>query len=63
MNLEKKAHDRVLRKELWYCMKNLGVADKHVRVVQDMYEDSMTAMRWAMGMMDRFKVEVRLYQG
>ncbi|KAK3507887.1 hypothetical protein QTP70_002436 [Hemibagrus guttatus] len=37
-----KAYDRVPREELWYCMRKSGVAEKYVRVVQDMYERSRT---------------------
>ncbi|KAK3572938.1 hypothetical protein QTP86_010540, partial [Hemibagrus guttatus] len=37
MDLEK-AYDRVPREELWYCMRKSGIAEKYVRVVQDMYE-------------------------
>lgn len=36
---------------------------REVRVVQDMYEDNVTAVRCAVGMMDWFKVEVGLHQG
>ena len=32
-----KAYDRVLGEEPWYCMRKSGVAEKYVRVVQDMY--------------------------
>lgn len=32
-----KADNRIPRDELWYCRKS-GVADKYVKVVQDMYE-------------------------
>ncbi|KAK3515253.1 hypothetical protein QTP70_013016, partial [Hemibagrus guttatus] len=39
-----KAYDRVPREELWYCMRKSGVAEKYVRVVQDMYERSRTAL-------------------
>ncbi|KAK3524010.1 hypothetical protein QTP70_017522, partial [Hemibagrus guttatus] len=42
-----KAYDRVPREELWYCMRKSGVAEKHVRVVQDMYERSRTVVRCA----------------
>ena len=62
MDLEK-AYDRVLREEVWYCMRKSGVAEKYIRVVQNMYEDSMTAMRCAVGVTDGFKVEVGLHQG
>ncbi|KAK3534487.1 hypothetical protein QTP86_015162, partial [Hemibagrus guttatus] len=61
-NLEK-VYDRVPREELWYCMRKSGVAEKYVRVVQDMYERSRTVVRCAVGQTEEFKVEVRLHQG
>ncbi|KAK3521822.1 hypothetical protein QTP70_018557, partial [Hemibagrus guttatus] len=61
-NLEK-AYDRVPREELWYCMRKSGVAEKYVRVVQDMYERSRTVVRCAVGHTEEFKVEVGLHQG
>ena len=32
----KKAYDRILREELWYCMKKSGIVKKYVQLVQDM---------------------------
>ncbi|KAK3561573.1 hypothetical protein QTP86_010656 [Hemibagrus guttatus] len=61
-NLEK-AYDRVPREELWYCMRKSGVAEKYVRVVQDMYERSRTVVRCAVGQTKEFNVEVGLHQG
>ena len=58
-----KAYDRVPREELWHCMRKSGVVEKYVRIVQDMYEDSVTAVRCAVGMTDRFMVKVGLHQG
>ncbi|KAK3522855.1 hypothetical protein QTP86_005668 [Hemibagrus guttatus] len=58
-----KAYDRVPREELWYCMRKSGVAEKYVRVVQDMYERSRTVVRCAVGQTGEFKVEVVLHQG
>ncbi|KAK3572989.1 hypothetical protein QTP86_011856 [Hemibagrus guttatus] len=58
-----KAYDRVPREELWYCMRNSGVAEKYVRVVQDMYERSRTVVRCAVGQTEEFNVEVGLHQG
>ncbi|KAK3557836.1 hypothetical protein QTP86_003178 [Hemibagrus guttatus] len=58
-----KAYDRVPREELWYCMRKSGVAEKYVRVVQDMYERSRTMVRCAVGQTEEFKVEVGLHQG
>ncbi|KAK3548308.1 hypothetical protein QTP70_009576 [Hemibagrus guttatus] len=58
-----KAYDRVPREELWYCMRKSGVAEKYVRVVQDMYERSRTVVRCAVGQTEEFKVEAGLHQG
>ncbi|KAK3522650.1 hypothetical protein QTP86_028894, partial [Hemibagrus guttatus] len=58
-----KAYDRVPREELWYCMRKSGVAEKYLRVVQDMYERSRTMVRCAVGQTEEFKVEVGLHQG
>ncbi|KAI5086583.1 butyrophilin-like protein 3 [Silurus meridionalis] len=52
-----KAYDRVPREELWYWMRKSGVSEKYVSVVQDMYEDSVTAVKCAVGMTDWFKGE------
>ncbi|KAK3539055.1 hypothetical protein QTP86_023495, partial [Hemibagrus guttatus] len=61
-NLEK-VYDRVPREELWYCMRKSGIAEKYVRVVQDMYERSRTVVRCAVGQTEELKVEVGLHQG
>ncbi|MBN3291466.1 POLR protein, partial [Polypterus senegalus] len=57
-----KAYDRVPREEQWYCMRKSGVEEKYVRVVQDMYEGSVTVVRSAVGATDVFKVEEGLHQ-
>ncbi|KAK3516145.1 hypothetical protein QTP70_005404 [Hemibagrus guttatus] len=44
-------------------MRKSGVAEKYVRVVQDMYERSRTVVRCAVGQTEKFKVEVGLHQG
>ena len=44
-----KAYDRVPREELWYCMRKSGIAEKYVRLVQDMYEKSQPLVRCAVG--------------
>ena len=40
-----KAYDKVPREEVWYCMRKSGLAEKYVRIVQDMYDDSTTVVR------------------
>ena len=30
-----KAYDKVPRKEVWYCMRKSGLAEKYVRIIQD----------------------------
>ena len=56
-----KAYDKVPREKLWYCMRESQVTEKYVKVVQDMYEDSMTTVRCAVGITEGFRVEVGLH--
>ena len=58
-----KAYDEIPSEELWYCMRKSQVAEKYAKVVYDMYEDSVTTVRCAVGMTEGFKVEVGLHQG
>ena len=62
LHLEK-AYDKVPREEVWYCMRKSGLAEKYVRIVQDMYDDSITAVRCAVGVTEGFEVKVGLHQG
>ena len=54
-----KAYDKVPREEVWYCMRKSGLAEKYVRIVQDMYDDSITAVE----VTEVFEVKVGLHQG
>ena len=36
-----KAYDKVPREEVWYCMRKSGLAEKYVRIVQDMYDNKI----------------------
>ena len=60
-----KAYDKVPREEVWYCMRKSGLAEKFVRIVQYiiMYNDSITAVRCAVGVTEGFEVKVGLHQG
>ena len=58
-----KAYDSVPRKELWYCMRKPGMAEKYVQLVQDIYEGKKTVMRCAVGTTESFKFKVGLHQG
>ena len=58
-----KACDKVPREEVWYCITKSGLAEKCVRIVQDMYDDSKTAVRCAVGVIEGFEVKVGLHQG
>ena len=58
-----KAYDRVPQEELWYCMRQSGMGEKYVRLVQDMYEESETVVRCKIGTTESFKVKVGLHQG
>ena len=58
-----KAYDRVPRAKLWYCMRKSGIAEKYVRLVQDIYEGSETVVRCAVGATESFKDKVGLHEG
>ena len=47
---------------MWYCMRKSGLAEKYVRILQDMYDDSITAVRCAVGVTEGFEVKVGLHQ-
>ena len=57
-----KACDKVPREEVWYCMRKSGLAEKYVRIVHDMYDDSITPVRCAVGVTEGFEVKVGLHQ-
>ena len=44
-------------------MRKSGLAEKYVRIVQDMYNISTTAVRYAVGVTEGFEVKVGLHQG
>ena len=44
-------------------MRKLGMAEKYVRLVQDMYKGSKTMVRCAVGTTESFKVKVGLHEG
>ena len=58
-----KDNSKVPREEVWYCMRNSGLVDKYVRIVQDMYDDSTTAVRCAIGVTEGIEVKMGLHQG
>ena len=44
-------------------MRKLGIGEKYVQLVQDMYEGSEAVVRCAVGTTESFKVKVGLHQG
>ena len=44
-------------------MRKYGIVEKYVQLVQDMYEESKTVVRCAVGTTESFKVKVGLHQG
>ena len=60
VDLEK---DRVPRHELCRSIRKSGMAEKYMRLVQDMYKGSEIMVRCAVGTTESFKVKVRLHQG
>ncbi|XP_037779486.1 uncharacterized protein LOC119576031 [Penaeus monodon] len=52
----KKRYDKVPREDLWHCMQESSIPEVFVRVVHDMYNEFMTAVRSAVGTTEGFKV-------
>ena len=53
-----KVYDRVPREELCYCMRKSGIVEKYVRLVQDMYEESETVVRCAVGITESLRLRL-----
>ena len=51
-----KAYDRVPRQEVWRCMREKGVPEKYVMIVQDMYEGARTRVKSSVGLTDMIPV-------
>ena len=57
-----KAYDRVPRQEVWRCMREKGVPDTYVMIVQDMYEGARTRVKSSVGLTGMIPVGVGLHQ-
>ena len=51
-----KAFDRIPRDLIWWCLRQKGVPEEYVKIVQDMYRSSK-------GETEYFPIEVGLHQG
>ena len=58
-----KAYDRGPQMEVWNCLREKGVGEKVIRLIQDMYEGSRTRVRTVAGVTADFEVKVGLHQG
>ena len=58
-----KAYDRVPRSEVWRCMREKGVTEKYVRLVQDMYDGAESNVNSCIGPTEQFTIRVGLHQG
>lgn len=47
-----KAYGRVLREEIWRCIRIKGTPEKYVRIAKDMYERATTKIRTSVGVTD-----------
>ena len=58
-----KAYDRVPRQEVWRCMREKGIQEKHVRLVQDTHEGARTQVTSSAGTTMKIHLEMGLHQG
>ncbi|XP_037773922.1 uncharacterized protein LOC119570126 [Penaeus monodon] len=58
-----KAYDQVPRQEFWRGLRERGVQEKYVRMIQQCYKDVTKRVRSTVGMAEHFRVKVGLHQG
>ena len=58
-----KAYDKMLKEELWECLRLAQTSECYVRIIKDMYDGATTTVRSAAGFTEEFKVGVGLHQG
>ena len=58
-----KAYDWVPQQEVWRCMREKGVPEKYVKIIQDMYDRVQTHVWCSVGETEKFPVKVGLHQG
>ena len=58
-----KAYDRVLREELWECVRLAETSECYIKIIKDMYDAAKTTARSAAGLTEEFKVGVGIHQG
>ena len=59
----KKAYDRVPRELIWWSLRKNNVPEGYIKVIQDMYTDSLTHIQTGDGCTDYFSIYVGLHQG
>ena len=57
-----KAFDRVPRKVIWWALRNLGVEEWTVRLVQGMYANARSCVRVGERYSEEFEVKVSVHQ-
>ena len=57
------AYGRLPLQEVWRCIREKGVPEKYVMIVQDMYEGATTRIQSSVGLTDKIPVGVGLHQG
>ena len=56
-----KAYNKVPREELWHCLRNSGIQEAYEKVVQNMCNGSLTAVRSAVGTIKEISVKIGLH--
>ena len=58
-----KTYARVPRQEVWRCMREKGVPEKYVRLVEDTYVEARTKVKSSVWLTNTIAVRVGLHQG
>ena len=58
-----KAYDRVLREELWECLRLAETSECYIKIIKDMYDGATRTATSAAELTKEFKIGVGLHQG
>ena len=53
-----KAYDRVPRQEVWRCIREKGVPEKYVRIVQDIYKEARMQVKSSVELTDKIPMRI-----
>ena len=61
--IDLQAFDCVPRKCIWWALRSKGIPEAYIEIIRDMYHDSASMVRTAVGDTKSFQITVGVHQG